>query len=308
MSAVVGRADFAVTGVGLCRPAVEGPVDPRPLLKSPKTRKFMGLQDELAVVAAGRALADAGLGGVALGPRAGVFFVVGHIPFEQGDVDALLDASLGPDGALDMQRFSTAGMDAVSPLLTFRCLPNMPAYHVSANFDVQGPYFVGYPGVEQCYAALDEALAALSEGEIDVALVGGVAHQRNFLVEAHFARLTPPTGPEALFDAAAVLVIERVERATARGARMRAVGVASERVYAPVSPFVADPGSAARNAAAEHAAALPLAVADALNAAPGALFEHHCRTADGFVGVSRWGGGAAPLGGQSREAGGGAEQ
>ncbi len=289
---VVASADFAVTGVGLCRPAVEGPVDPRPLLKSPKTRKFMGLQDELAVVAAGRALADAGLGGVALGPRAGVFFVVGHIPFEQGDVDALLDASLGADGALDMQRFSTAGMDAVSPLLTFRCLPNMPAYHVSANFDVQGPYFVGYPGVEQCYAALDEALAALSEGEIDVALVGGVAHQRNFLVEAHFARLTPPTGPEALFDAAAVLVIERVERATARGARMRAVGVASERVYAPVSPFVADPGSAARDAAAEHAAALPLAVADALITAPGAVFEHQCRTADGFVGVSRWGGGA----------------
>ena len=292
----VARAEFAVTGVGLCRPAVEGPVDPRPLLKSPKTRKFMGLQDELAVVAAGRALADAGLGGVDLGPRAGVFFVVGHIPFEQGDVDALLDASLGADGALDMQRFSTAGMDAVSPLLTFRCLPNMPAYHVSANFDVQGPYFVGYPGVEQSYTALSEALAALSEGEIDVALVGGVAHQRNFLVEAHFARLTPPTGPEALFDAAAVLVIERVERATARGARMRALGVSMACEYAPVSPFATGAASSPRDTAAEQAAALPLAVAEALIAAPGAAFEHRCRTADGFDGRSVWGagGGAEP--------------
>ena len=50
---------------------------------------------------------------------------------------------------------------ALNPLLTFRCLSNMPAFHVSVNFDVQGPYFVTYPGAGQLYLALEEAVDAL---------------------------------------------------------------------------------------------------------------------------------------------------
>ena len=91
-----------------------------------------------------------------------------------------------------MRRFATEGYLAPNPLLTFRCLPNMPAFHVSINFDLQGPYLVTYPGAGQLYAALEEARVALETGAIDVALVGGVAHQRNFLVEHHVRRLGRP--------------------------------------------------------------------------------------------------------------------
>ena len=38
---------------------------------------------------------------------------------------------------------------------------------------------VNYPGPGQFYLALEAAAAALADGTIDVALVGGVAHQRN---------------------------------------------------------------------------------------------------------------------------------
>jgi hypothetical protein len=93
----------------------------------------------------------------------------------------------------------------------------MPAFHVSTNFDIQGPYFVTYPGPGQFYVALEEALTALGDGSIDVALVGGVAHQRNFLVESHFARVEPPVPADDLSDAAGFLILEREGHAAARG-------------------------------------------------------------------------------------------
>src|SRR5207253_861874 len=96
--------------------------------------------------------------------------------------------------------------------------PNMPTFHVSVNFDVQGPYFVTYPGPGQFYLALEAACTALAEGEVDVALVGGVAHQRNYLVRYHFSRLELPVAAEDLQDAAGCLVLERAGAARARGA------------------------------------------------------------------------------------------
>jgi len=106
-------------------------------LKTPKNRKFMGRQDHLAVCAAGRALESAGLTSSALGPKAGLFLAVGFIPFERQNIDSLIAASI-EDNHLSLRRFGTDGFAAVNPLLTFRCLPNMPAYHVSACFDIQG--------------------------------------------------------------------------------------------------------------------------------------------------------------------------
>jgi 3-oxoacyl-(acyl-carrier-protein) synthase len=179
----------------------------------------MGLQDDLAVVATGRALESAGLGRD-LGERAGLFLSVGYIPFREEDILPVLEASM--DGErFDVRKFGGGGFQRAHPLLTFRCLPNMPAYHVSVGFDVQGPYCVTYPGPAQLYAALDEACAALADGRIDVALVGGVAAQSNFLVRHHFARIEPPVAASRLRDAAAILVLESEAHARARGATVR---------------------------------------------------------------------------------------
>src|SRR5436309_6093271 len=180
--------DDAIVGTGLGR-IVDSPSDPTPYLKVRKNRKFMGVQDDLAVVATGIALENAALP-QDLGEQAGVFLAVGYIPFERSDIDQLLDGSI-VNNEFSMLRMSTVGYHSLNPLLTFRCLSNMPAYHVSANFDLQGPYFVTYPGASQFYLALEEAAAALEAGRIDVALVGGVAHQYNFLVRHHFHRVDP---------------------------------------------------------------------------------------------------------------------
>jgi Beta-ketoacyl synthase, N-terminal domain len=213
---------------------VSAPCDPAPYLKVRKNRKFMGVQDDLAVVAAGLALEQAGLGSE-LGERVGLYLAVGYIPFEQSDIDQLLENSIDDDHGLSMQRLSTIGYSQLNPLLTFRCLSNMPAFHISVNFDIQGPYFVTYPGVGQFYVALEQASAALRSGMIDIALIGGVAHQQNFLVEHHFRRIEPAA--ERLLDAGGCLISELAEHATQRGARARAVLREYDVRYRAHDPF-----------------------------------------------------------------------
>jgi 3-oxoacyl-(acyl-carrier-protein) synthase len=174
----------------------------------------------------------------------------------------------------------------------------MPAYHVSANFDVRGPYFVTYPGPAQLYQALEEATVALASGQVDIALVGAVAHQRNFLVEHHFARLQPPTAAEALRDAGAFLVLEREEGAKARGARLLGRLAELSLSYQPFDACARWPeGSEELRideapraiATATGAAALGVALGEVLADSPAARrIVHRLQSRDGIVASSRW--------------------
>lgn len=171
-----------VRGLASC----EGSVDCTPWLLSRKMLKFMGKQDQLAVTAASLALERAGLGPGC--PGLGLYLVVGHIPFESDDMLPLARES-SQDGTFSMERFSTIGLDQVNPLLTFRCLPNMPAFHCSLNLKIQGPSFTSFPGLGQFYLALEQAHWDLHEGRVETALVGAVADHNNFLVDYQRKRL-----------------------------------------------------------------------------------------------------------------------
>ena len=286
MSAGFAIRDTLVTGIG----AVHDACDPAPFLRVRKLRKFMGRQDDLAVVAAGRALASASLA-APLGERCGLFLTVGYIPFEADDIARLLDASLEGE-RFSMPRFAANAFGAINPLLTFRVLPNMPAFHVSLNFDIQGPYAVSYPGIGQFYGALEDAWAALESKAIDVALVGGVADQRNFLVEHHFSRVAPPVEPSRLANAAAFMTIERAADARARGGAARARLTGYRLAYAPADPFAEiDPAECVtREGACEpevrHSG--PASLAAALSATQGGRLTHKARTRDGFAAESTW--------------------
>lgn len=279
-------AAIAVTGMG----AVCGECDPGPYLRFRKTRKFMGTQDVLAVVAAARAMQEAGLA-APLGERCGLYAAVGYIPFESADINRLIDASLD-GGRFSMTRFAANAFGAINPLLTFRVLPNMPAFHVSLNLDIQGPYAVTYPGIGQFYMALEEAMAALESKAIDVALVGAVADQRNFLVEHHFSRITPPVGPERLENAAAFMVVERRTDAIARGARLRARLLEYQLEYAAVDPFAGCPpceclsrdGVCVKGSREPGPASLGIALAETVRG----RVTHKARTRDGFTVDSTW--------------------
>jgi 3-oxoacyl-(acyl-carrier-protein) synthase len=276
---------LVLTGFGV---ALGAACDPTPYLRQRKLRKFMGVQDDLAVVAAGRALESAALAATELGEAAGLYLAVGYIPFEQADIETLYAASC-ENGRVSPHRFSTDGLAAANPLLTFRCLPNMPAFHVSTAFGIQGPYLVTYPGPAQLYGALDTACAALRAGQVGIALIGGVAHQQNFLVARHFARIEPPTAAERLGDGAGVLVLETPAHATARGALVRGRLLACDHAYRPWDPFADTPAVRecfdAREADLELGpASLPVAVA----AATRGRHRHELLSRDGFEAASVW--------------------
>jgi 3-oxoacyl-(acyl-carrier-protein) synthase len=277
---------IVLTGLG----CVTGlPCNSESYLKAPKSRKFMGGQDHLAVCAAGRALESAGLSTANLGPRAGLFLAVGFIPFERPDIDALLDGSLDGD-RISLERFGTDGFAAVNPLLTFRCLPNMPAYHVSASFDIQGDYFVTYPGPAQFYSALEEALAALAAGRISIALLGAVAHQTNFLVTHHYQRIRPAVPAEHLRDGAGFLVLERESDLKARGGPVRGRLQGFDMTYLPHDLFRAELALSETFAGCESldgcfgAASLPITLA---SAGRGTIC-HDLRSRDGVSASSTW--------------------
>jgi 3-oxoacyl-(acyl-carrier-protein) synthase len=245
------------------------------------------------VLAVAQALAQAGLKAEALGERAGLFAVVGYIPFNREDIDPVLAASLEGE-QFSMARFSSGGFQRAHPLLTFRCLPNMPAFHVSTNFDVQGPYFVSYPGIGQIYAALEEACVELEHGRIDVALAFGVAHQRNFLVQHHFSRIEPPLSQSELWDAGACVILERAEHAAARGARARVELVELGQRYEPHSaiseqtPQREQVTGARLPEGARGPASLFAMLADALVAGDSGEIVHSVATRDHVSAQSRW--------------------
>jgi len=284
------RDHLAITG---CGSVVGNGCDPAPFLKIRKMRKFMGPHDDLAVIAASRPVQAAALP-ASLGERAGLYLAVGFIPFERADLDVLVDASVA-GGAFSMDRFSTTAFSTLNPLLTFRCLPNMPAFHVSFNLDLQGPYWVGYPGIGQFYVALEEASAALADGAIDVALVGGVADQENFLVRHHFSRLDPPVDPAKLQSAAGFIVLERRTDAGRRGATLRGRLRCCRISYEPADPFERSDAyeekieTVAFNGLAHDPGELgPASLAVALaTAAPGTL-SHQARSRDRFSADSEW--------------------
>lgn len=287
MIAVTGASSVALG------PGDAKTLEPTAFLRAKKTRKFMGTQDDLAVIAAAGALEQAGLSGSQLGERAGLFAVVGYIPFNREDIDPVLESSLEAQ-RFSMPRFSNGGFQRAHPLLTFRCLPNMPAYHVSANFDLQGPYFVSYPGPGQVYGALEEALIQLQDGAIDCAVVLAVAHQRNFLVEHHFSRLSPPVPVAELWDAAGCLVLERPESAAARGAVLRATLQKLEHRYQPHDALEVDDSTreslsgVARPPGERGPALLLSALADAIRGGSATSVEHQLQTRDRVNARSAW--------------------
>lgn len=274
-------------------------VDPTPHLLVRKSRKYLSPQDDLAVVAAANALSQSCMTRGHLGERAGLAVCVGYLSFDRKDTDPVLAVSV-EDGRFSMPRFSSDGMRKTHPLLTFRCLPNMPAFHVSVNFDLRGPYWCTYPSEAQSYAALGRAMDWIEDDEADVVLVGAVAHQRNFLVEHHLGRLEHPLAPSALRDAGAMLVLERASRAIARGARPLArvhrprVRFAPRRPFDPGAPAPMDQWRADRSPIAPAldgslgCAAPFAALAALLEAHRGRTLEHALVTRDAISVEARW--------------------
>ena len=261
------------------RPAsAEAVFDVAPLLKDRKTIKLMAKQDRMALAAAAGALRQAGLSESDRRDRTGVYAAAGALAFDEEELQMLADLCIH-NGQVDAYHSASHVYQAMNPLTTFKCLPNMAVFHISVNLGMNGPYLITYPGTGQWHSALLRAWHDLADGVVDFALVGSVAEQNNLPVGYHFDRLYGAERPPAI-DCAAfwLLACDGPQRAASTARLLESAATYESRGLAQWElpslfrnrPFHCGPSEIA----------LRLCLAQA--AGDGGPFEYQCETWDGI--------------------------
>ena len=208
--------------------------------KSQRTAlRMMARTIQLAVAGAQRALAHGQVDKSKLDPtRFGVEFGAGLIASELPElIDAARASTNCQPGAVDLERWGEQGMSTIQPLWMLKYLPNMPACHISILHDARGPNNTITESDAASLLALGEAYRILGRDGADFFLVGGAESKinplsmvRQCLFERLSRRNDEPTRACRPFDrnrdglvlgeGAGVLVVEDLEHARRRGARI----------------------------------------------------------------------------------------
>ncbi|MBN2003397.1 MAG: beta-ketoacyl-ACP synthase II [Anaerolineae bacterium] len=193
---------------------------------SVKEARRMARCSQLAVAAAIEALKDAGLPTpVPDAERAGTAVGVG-----MGGLDWAIDNS---------RKFWRQGLLGANPFSLVSSLPNMPSYHISLLSGAQGPVINPVSACATSSQAIGEATELIRRGRADMMLAGGsegliidVAVVGFTVMGALSHRNAEPERASRPFDkdrdgmvfaeGAGILVLERLECALARGAKIHA--------------------------------------------------------------------------------------
>ncbi len=205
-------------------------------LRHKKMLKVMSRDIQLGVSSANLAMEDAKLKSGDVQPdRLGVDFGASRIcstPQELAQAAAVCAAA---DETFEFTRWGEGGMGKIAPLWLLRQLPNMPACHVSIEFDARGPNNTITSRDASALLALAEATRTIERGAADAMIVGACS---SYVDPLDIARLNlidslsqtgdDPTRACRPFDmnrdgsivgeGAATFVVERYEHAVARGA------------------------------------------------------------------------------------------
>jgi 3-oxoacyl-[acyl-carrier-protein] synthase II len=210
-----------------------------------KEARRMGRATQMAVVAACEALIDAGFETVLpedVQEEAGVYIGTAYGPFDKADEE--------------MQAFAKKGWRGVSPFALSSALTSMPAFHVSLMAQAKGP--IGTP-INACAAgtqAVVEASEYIRRGHAQMMICGGVEGSIHRYGIAGFSAMralsTRNDEPERasrpfdknrdgfiLSEGAGLVVLESLEHALARGARIYAEvlgGASSADAYHVAAP------------------------------------------------------------------------
>ncbi len=207
-------------------PAVAGQVDfdPAPWFNR---LQLLGVDrvSQLAVVAAELARRDAGASLEAASERTGIY----------------LGCGMGGAQAIEAGYATHFGGQRMPPLTVIAGMTNAPAAHLAMRLGITGPVLTYSVACASSNVAIGEAFRALRRGDVDVAYAGGAeAPLAPGVVRAWQAMRTlatpDPLDPASacrpfasdrtglvLAEGATVMILERVERALARGARIHAL-------------------------------------------------------------------------------------
>jgi 3-oxoacyl-[acyl-carrier-protein] synthase II len=225
-----------------------------------KAVKLMCRDIELAIMAAGEAIAASGLVTKGIDPekvnvdptRMAINVGAGIICC---DLPELAPAAMvsATDGRFDLRKWGKDGLDLVTPLWLLKYLPNMLACHIGIIHDIQGPSNTITCGEASGQLAIGEAAHIIARGDADVAVAGAAEAKVNQLVmvRQHLLKRAVSTregDPDKIcrpFDAGAcgsifsegagMIVLESLEHAQARKARLLAeiAGVGSSHSMCP---------------------------------------------------------------------------
>lgn len=192
-----------------------------------KEARRMSRASQLAVAAARMALADAALtDGLPNPERAGVLVGTGVGGFEVADEN--------------MVTLRSKGFSRVSPFAMTGFLPNMPSHHVSLLAGTLGPISTVTAACATGTQALGEAMELIRSGRADLVIGGGVEGLVHEAALAGFGamralstnyndqpeRASRPFDKERdgfiLSEGAGIVILERLDHALARGARIYA--------------------------------------------------------------------------------------
>ena len=146
-------------------------------------------------------------------------------------------AGLNGGTTLDVAKFCQRGLELLNPIVELEQEPNMPAGHLAALFDAQGPNINCLTACAASSQAIGEAVEIIRRGEADVMLAGGthtMIHPFGVtgfnLLTALSTRNDEPARASRPFDrnrdgfvlgeGAGMVVLEDLDTAKARGARI----------------------------------------------------------------------------------------
>ncbi len=209
--------------------------------KDRKRLNTMARTVQFAVAAARLAVDDARLVGEQINPaRFGVIFGAGTVPGEPAELGPAARLSTdGQPGSVDLRRWGEVGIANIPPTWMLNHVPNMLACHVSILHNAQGPNNTITQTDAAGLLALGEAYRTLRRGRADLFLVGGADARINPITLVRQCLLNPLSrrndSPEracrpfdrgrdgmVLGEGAGVLVLEELEHARRRGAKILA--------------------------------------------------------------------------------------
>ena len=245
-----------------------------------KAVKVMARDTEIAVVAADLAFRDAAIVTRGIDPdhvdvdskRLGCNIGAGLIAGELDELGrAVNTAVIG--GKLDLKLWGREGMLNLTPLWLLKYLPNMPACHVTIIHGAEGPSNNITCGEASGHLSVGEAARWIARGGADVVVAGGAESKVNpvgLLRQGLLKRLAEggndsPASACRPFDAAAIgtvigeggglLILEDLDRARARSARIYAELVGFGAACDPEGFDVTTPSAGGLDLAVERALA-----------------------------------------------------
>lgn len=221
-----------------------------------KAVKVMARDIELAVGAAREAVLDAKLttrgtledGSVEgspsyPGPRMGCHIGAGQIAAEDDEIAAAFITARSPDDEtkLDLKAWGSHGMASLTPLWLLKYLPNMLSCHVTIIHGCEGPSNTVTCAEASGLLSIGESLRVIERGDADLCFSGGAESKINLMGilrmdyagrvahcgdETDGLNVVKPYDPESiggiLGEGGGILVLEEIESATKRGAKIYA--------------------------------------------------------------------------------------